>query len=105
MRIIALNLILGIILVVSIQPGVGSSAAETTKSARNVSTIDTLMDLVRNMFPPNLVEACIAQHRTEPKPPENATNGNHFFRDRTVSQLRSDHSILAYGTSHSFVFS
>ncbi|KAL6431160.1 hypothetical protein ACFW04_007107 [Cataglyphis niger] len=66
--------ILGIILVVSIQPGVGSSAAETTKSAKNVSTIDTLMDLVRNMFPPNLVQACIAQHRTEPKPPENATN-------------------------------
>ncbi|XP_029677005.1 excitatory amino acid transporter 1 isoform X1 [Formica exsecta] len=66
--------ILGIILVVSIQPGVGSSAAQTTKSARNVSTIDTLMDLVRNMFPPNLVQACIAQHRTEPKPPENATN-------------------------------
>ncbi|XP_050454019.1 excitatory amino acid transporter 1-like isoform X2 [Cataglyphis hispanica] len=66
--------ILGIILVVSIEPGVGSSAAETTKSAKNVSTIDTLMDLVRNMFPPNLVQACIAQHRTEPKPPENATN-------------------------------
>ncbi|CAL1679158.1 unnamed protein product [Lasius platythorax] len=66
--------ILGIILVVSIQPGVGSSAAESKKPAQNVSTIDTLMDLVRNMFPPNLVQACIAQHRTEPKPPENASN-------------------------------
>lgn len=65
--------VLGIILVVSIQPGVGSSATETKKPAQNVSTIDTLMDLVRNMFPPNLVQACIAQHRTEPKPPENAS--------------------------------
>ncbi|XP_014474206.1 PREDICTED: excitatory amino acid transporter 1 isoform X2 [Dinoponera quadriceps] len=63
--------ILGIILVVSIQPGVGSSARESTRPAQNVSTVDTLMDLVRNMFPPNLVLACISQHRTEPKPPEN----------------------------------
>ncbi|XP_029163275.1 excitatory amino acid transporter 1 isoform X2 [Nylanderia fulva] len=65
--------VLGIILVVSIQPGVGSSATETKKPAQNVSTVDTLMDLVRNMFPPNLVQACIAQHRTEPKLPENAS--------------------------------
>lgn len=78
---IDLNLILGIILVISIQPGVGSSASETKKPAQNVSTIDTLMDLIRNMFPPNLVQACIAQTRTELKPPENASNGNHFFSD------------------------
>ncbi|EFN78314.1 Excitatory amino acid transporter 3 [Harpegnathos saltator] len=63
--------VLGIILVVSIQPGVGSSASESKRPAQNVSTVDTLMDLVRNMFPPNLVQACISQHRTEPKPPEN----------------------------------
>ncbi|XP_024876531.1 excitatory amino acid transporter 1-like isoform X2 [Temnothorax curvispinosus] len=65
--------ILGIILVMSIQPGVGSSAQESKRPAQNVSTIDTLMDLVRNMFPPNLVQACIAQHRTEPKLPENSS--------------------------------
>ncbi|XP_011638620.1 excitatory amino acid transporter 1-like isoform X2 [Pogonomyrmex barbatus] len=66
--------ILGIILVVSIQPGHGSAASETKKPAQNVSTVDTLMDLVRNMFPPNLVQACIAQHRTEPKLPDNASS-------------------------------
>ncbi|XP_077282393.1 LOW QUALITY PROTEIN: excitatory amino acid transporter 1 [Temnothorax americanus] len=65
--------ILGIILVMTIQPGVGSSAQESKKPAQNVSTIDTLMDLVRNMVPPNLVQACIAQHRTEPKLPENSS--------------------------------
>ncbi|XP_071571150.1 excitatory amino acid transporter 1 isoform X2 [Temnothorax nylanderi] len=65
--------ILGIILVMTIQPGVGSSAQESKRPAQNVSTIDTLMDLVRNMFPPNLVQACIAQHRTEPKLPENSS--------------------------------
>ncbi|KAL6260827.1 hypothetical protein P5V15_008483 [Pogonomyrmex californicus] len=66
--------ILGIILVVSIQPGHGSTASETKKPAQNVSTVDTLMDLVRNMFPPNLVQACVAQHRTEPKLPDNASS-------------------------------
>ncbi|XP_020282833.1 excitatory amino acid transporter 1 isoform X1 [Pseudomyrmex gracilis] len=65
--------ILGIILVISIKPGVGSSATESKKPAQNVSTIDTLMDLVRNMFPPNLVQACISQSRTELKMPENSS--------------------------------
>lgn len=71
-----LKLISGIILVVSIQPGVGSSAMESNRPAQNVSTVDTLMDLVRSMFPPNLVEACVAQYRTETKPPENSSIGN-----------------------------
>jgi len=69
------------ILVVSIQPGYGSSASKTTKPAQNVSTVDTLMDLVRNMFPPNLVQACISQHRTESEPPEGNYSSNFFFCD------------------------
>lgn len=53
-------------MVVSIQPGKNSVAEKVSeKSPRNVTTVDTLMDLVRNMFPPNLVEACIAQHQTK----------------------------------------
>ncbi|XP_067205423.1 excitatory amino acid transporter 1-like isoform X1 [Linepithema humile] len=66
--------VLGIILVISIQPGIGSSTKESKIVTRNVSTTDTLMDLVRNMFPPNLVQACIAQHQTDLKPPPNTTN-------------------------------
>ncbi|XP_043283245.1 excitatory amino acid transporter 1-like [Venturia canescens] len=57
--------ILGIILVVVIHPGRGDSTGMKEQgNARNVSTTDTLMDLVRNMFPPNLVQACISQYRT-----------------------------------------
>lgn len=62
--------VLGIILVVSIQPGVGGSAEHAHKNLpQNASTVDTLLDLVRNMFPPNLVQACISQMRTVVKPP------------------------------------
>lgn len=66
----------GIILVISIQPGVGNDPDIKPKErSQNVSTIDTLMDLIRNMFPPNLVEACISQHRTEMQKPANSTSG------------------------------
>lgn len=68
--------ILGIILVVTIRPGVGATAvAETNTSSvdRVVLTADTLLDLVRNIFPPNLVQATIGQYRTILVQPKNET--------------------------------
>ncbi|XP_055537864.1 excitatory amino acid transporter 3-like [Wyeomyia smithii] len=64
--------ILGIILVVTIQPGKGAEATSTevTGETRNVTTTDTLLDLVRNMFPPNLVQACLQQFQTVLVPPK-----------------------------------
>ena len=60
--------ILGIILVTAIQPGGGQSSGveEAGKEAekRNVTTADTLMDLVRNCFPPNIIQATVQQYRT-----------------------------------------
>uniref|UniRef100_A0A2I3HNF8 Amino acid transporter n=1 Tax=Nomascus leucogenys TaxID=61853 RepID=A0A2I3HNF8_NOMLE len=66
--------ILGIVLVVSIKPGVTQKAAEIerTGSTPEVSTVDAMLDLVRNMFPENLVQACFQQYKTkreEVKPP------------------------------------
>lgn len=59
----------GIILVIAIHPGQGDSSKITRAgTSRNVTTSDTLMDLIRNMFPPNLVQACISQYRTVLKP-------------------------------------
>ena len=56
---------MGIVLVVSIQPGSGNtSELSNEENKRNVTTADTLMDLIRNAFPPNLVEACIKQTST-----------------------------------------
>lgn len=54
--------ILGIIVVVVIHPGRGDSdSIQRAGISRNVTTVDTLLDLFRNMFPPNLVQACIEQ--------------------------------------------
>uniref|UniRef100_A0AAQ6A8C5 Amino acid transporter n=1 Tax=Amphiprion ocellaris TaxID=80972 RepID=A0AAQ6A8C5_AMPOC len=55
--------ILGIILVMTIKPGVSQTAdnIDRTGTTPNVTTVDTLLDLVRNMFPENLVQACFQQ--------------------------------------------
>ncbi|XP_046678205.1 LOW QUALITY PROTEIN: excitatory amino acid transporter 3-like [Homalodisca vitripennis] len=56
----------GIVLVSVIQPGRYSGNENITRkgTSRNVTTADTLMDLARSMFPPNLVQACTHQYRT-----------------------------------------
>ncbi|XP_019585480.1 excitatory amino acid transporter 3 [Rhinolophus sinicus] len=66
--------ILGIVLVVSIQPGVTQKVDEIdrTGSSPDVSTVDAMLDLIRNMFPENLIQACFQQYKTmreEVKPP------------------------------------
>lgn len=57
------SVVLGMILVVSIQPGKGSEDDEenAVTALRNVTTVDTLLDLVRNMVPNNLIQACTQQ--------------------------------------------
>jgi len=60
--------ILGIILVVSIRPGGKADLGDfegDTIAKRNVTTPDTLMDLVRNCFPPNIIQATVQQYKTE----------------------------------------
>ena len=54
-----LAVILGIILVSAIHPGVaGQAEGDITKvgESRNVTAVDTLLDLARNLFPPNLIQ-------------------------------------------------
>ncbi|XP_019752622.1 excitatory amino acid transporter 4 isoform X2 [Hippocampus comes] len=57
---------IGIVTVIIIKPGKGSRDSPVAKS-RNVEMIqatDAFLDLIRNMFPPNLVEACFKQYKT-----------------------------------------
>ncbi|XP_001365009.1 excitatory amino acid transporter 3 isoform X1 [Monodelphis domestica] len=63
----AIAVILGIVLVVSIKPGVSQKADEfdRTGSTPEVSTVDAMLDLIRNMFPENLIQACFQQYKTK----------------------------------------
>uniref|UniRef100_A0A8C4QLK4 Amino acid transporter n=1 Tax=Eptatretus burgeri TaxID=7764 RepID=A0A8C4QLK4_EPTBU len=57
---------LGIGLVLLIKPGVSQKAEDMDRTgvSTNVTAADTLMDLIRNMFPENLIQACFQQYRT-----------------------------------------
>ena len=64
-----LAVILGVILVVSIKPGEGVNGSHedvdpADHPQKNVTTEDTLMDLLRNCFPQNLIQATMQQYRT-----------------------------------------
>merc|ERR1719216_630321 len=60
-----LAVVTGIILVTTIHPGVVGQEKGTSKvESRNVTTPDTLMDLIRQMFPPNLIQATMQQYWT-----------------------------------------
>ncbi|CAI5798920.1 excitatory amino acid transporter 5-like [Podarcis lilfordi] len=54
----------GIILVISIHPGAAAQKEEYTVGKVVLSSADALLDLIRNMFPSNLIEASFQQYRT-----------------------------------------
>ncbi|XP_017752729.1 PREDICTED: excitatory amino acid transporter 1-like [Eufriesea mexicana] len=85
--------ILGIILVLIIRPGEfsahGMVANDNIKPTRDITTTDTILDLIRNVFPPNLVQACIAQYRTILIEPENNTEATNI-QDWEISHKYGD---------------
>ncbi|XP_067119187.1 excitatory amino acid transporter 1 [Centruroides vittatus] len=84
-----LAIILGIVLVVIIRPGKGGTvngAGIKEVETRPTTTADTLMDLVRNMFPPNLMEACISQTSTSLTRPENASVNDTDYYSWAIDQ-------------------
>ncbi|XP_070689532.1 solute carrier family 1 member 3a [Pempheris klunzingeri] len=57
---------IGIVTVLIIHPGKGSKDEFTKRQQiEQISTADAFLDLIRNMFPPNLVEACTKQFKTQ----------------------------------------
>ena len=70
--------VLGIILVLAIHPGNPKIKQEAMKSVKTtdtrVSTLDAMFDLVRNMFPENLLQAAFSQVKTEFVPGDRVTN-------------------------------
>lgn len=63
--------ILGVILVLGIHPGNpklkrgGASNTSSTPRTQEVSSLDAFLDLIRNLFPENLVQACFQQVQTK----------------------------------------
>ncbi|XP_075706385.1 excitatory amino acid transporter 5-like [Rhinoderma darwinii] len=55
---------LGIILVICIHPGAAAQKENHTGGRPVLSSADALLDLIRNMFPANLIEASFQQYRT-----------------------------------------
>nr|XP_057929585.1 excitatory amino acid transporter 4 isoform X3 [Doryrhamphus excisus] len=57
---------IGIVVVIIIKPGKGSRESPMVKSGNieAIQALDAFLDLIRNMFPPNLVEACFKQYKT-----------------------------------------
>lgn len=64
-------MVIGIILVITIKPGVGKSSlpSEQTISRdildKKVETHDTILDLIRNLFPDNIVEMTFREYETK----------------------------------------
>uniref|UniRef100_A0A8C4XCX3 Amino acid transporter n=1 Tax=Erpetoichthys calabaricus TaxID=27687 RepID=A0A8C4XCX3_ERPCA len=58
---------IGIVIVMIIRPGKGNrdSMVMTENKIEQVQAADAFLDLIRNMFPPNLVEACFKQYKTQ----------------------------------------
>ncbi|XP_003461004.1 excitatory amino acid transporter 5 isoform X1 [Cavia porcellus] len=64
-----LAVVVGIIMVSIIHPGGAAQKEMTEQSGKPVmSSADALLDLIRNMFPANLVEATFKQYRTKTTP-------------------------------------
>ncbi|XP_022918475.1 excitatory amino acid transporter 1-like [Onthophagus taurus] len=87
------SVVLGIILVVSIRPGHRGGDEEheaDPNDIRNTTTVDTLLDLVRNMVPSNIVQAAIQQYRTVLIP----TNSNDIYEWKVSSETIDGMNIL-----------
>ncbi|KAM4810504.1 excitatory amino acid transporter 5-like isoform 1-T1 [Rhinophrynus dorsalis] len=83
----------GIILVISIHPGAAAQKENHTGGKPVLSSADALLDLIRNMFPANLIEASFQQYKTivvpvvkkkdTPKPDGKPMNFLYFAPDET----------------------
>lgn len=73
--------VIGIVLVVAINPGkAGKDGSTVSEDLKVVEPVDAITDLLRNLFPENLVQACFQQYETVRTP---------IFEDRNISSTEN----------------
>merc|ERR1719342_1546785 len=91
-----LAVVLGIILVVTIHPGqAGQDKGDGSLNSRDVTTPDTLMDLIRQLVPPNLIQATMQQYRTALIKPDCIDDVCSPYND-TLGQFRDPNNTLTW---------
>ncbi|XP_055279818.1 excitatory amino acid transporter 2 isoform X3 [Moschus berezovskii] len=97
--------VLGVILVLAIHPGNPKLKKQLGPGKKNdeVSSLDAFLDLIRNLFPENLVQACFQQIQTVTKkvlvaPPSdedsNATNAVLSLLNETVTEAPEETQVV-----------
>ncbi|CAH1278814.1 unnamed protein product [Diabrotica balteata] len=86
--------VLGMVVVVTMRPGVGHKTkdSDAKEEKREVLTVDTLLDLIRNMFPPNIIEATIFQTRTKLHPTN--VSGTDLYKYKIDNEIIQSTNIL-----------
>ncbi|XP_018548581.1 excitatory amino acid transporter 5-like, partial [Lates calcarifer] len=89
--------IVGIIMVSIIHPGGAAQKEDSEDSGKPImSSADALLDLIRNMFPSNLVQATFQQYRTssefivKPKPTVSQTQSESTTRRALIYGIQDD---------------
>jgi len=96
-----LAVILGIILVTTIKPGtlshVASNSSEEAVVKREVSTTDTFLDLIRNLFPDNLFTSLFSGVQTTINKIEVPINGSNITEVKTKRSMTKTSSTNTLG--------
>lgn len=106
-----LAIILGIVMAMSIRPGqryIRDTVVEVeTSSKARTNALENFMDLIRNMFPENPVQATLEQYKTVLIPPSDPNLGMYIlFKLREVLQFLIKPSAVLdffYGTDNKFL--
>ncbi|XP_019374938.1 PREDICTED: excitatory amino acid transporter 2 [Gavialis gangeticus] len=97
--------VLGVILVLAIHPGNPKLKKQLGEGKKNdeVSSLDAFLDLIRNLFPENLVQACFQQIQTVTKKvlvpppieePSNVTDSVFAMVNETVSETTPEEQLV-----------
>ncbi|XP_070498980.1 excitatory amino acid transporter 3-like [Chironomus tepperi] len=93
---------IGIMLVTTIKPGGSIDKIEADGQRKGNTIIDTVLDLIRNVFPPNIVQATLQAYQTVLIPPENNTEASVY--DWTISSRYIDGTNMLGVISVSVIF-